>query len=209
MKRSIVTIALLAISICLVSAQENPSWKRLENNIMLGGGLFLESGYLAREENPGAVLRLFYGLDIRLDDQWSVMPGVGLRAQLSQINHFMAVGNDPDGMSLADVFVTARYHFESDGSKMVFGLGPVLSFITSPDTYYVDADPNDPLNGKEKFNRYDIGIQPSITFLRGKHFQWGFEGHIGLLNTMRQYPECNRTGSVHLHNLSVTCGWHF
>ena len=62
-------------------AQQNATWKRLESNFQLGGGLFLESGYLAREENPGAVLRLSYGLDIRLDDQWSVMPGVGLRAQ--------------------------------------------------------------------------------------------------------------------------------
>ena len=170
-------------------AQQNATWKRLESNFQLGGGLFLESGYLAREENPGAVLRLSYGLDIRLDDQWSVMPGVGLRAQLSQIDHFMAVGNDPDGMSLADVFVTARYHFESEGTRMVVGLGPALSIMTSADTYYVDADPSDPLDGKEKFKRYDLGLQPSITFLRGKHFQWGFEGSIGLLNAMRQYPE--------------------
>ena len=191
------------------SAQQNSAWKRLENNFQIGGGLFLESGYLAREENPGAVLRLAYGLDIRLGDQWSVMPGAGLRAQLSQIDHLMAVGNDPDAMSLADVSVTARYHFESDGSRMVVGLGPALSFMTSPDTYYVDADPNDPLDGKEKFKRYDIGLQPSITFLRGKHFQWGFEGSIGLLNAMRQYPEYNCTGSVHIHYLAVTCGWHF
>ena len=162
------------------SAQQNAASKRLESNFQLGGGLFLESGYLAREENPGAVLRLSYGLDIRFNDQWSVMPGVGLRAQLSQIDHFMAVGNDPDGMSLADVFVTARYHFESDGTRMVVGLGPALSIMTSADTYYVDADPSDPLDGKEKFKRYDLGLQPSITFLRGKHFQWGFEGSIGL-----------------------------
>ena len=135
--------------------------------------------------------------------------GVGLRAQLSQIDHFMAVGNDPDGMSLADVFVTARYHFESDGTRMVVGLGPALSIMTSADTYYVDADPSDPLDGKEKFKRYDLGLQPSITFLRGKHFQWGFEGSIGLLNAMRQYPEYKRTGSVHMHYLAVTCGWHF
>ena len=191
------------------SAQQNVLWKRLENNFQLGGGLFLESGYLAREENPGAVLRLSYGLDIRFNDQWSVMPGVGIRTQLSQIDHFMAVGNDPDGMSLADVFVTARYHIESDGARMVVGLGPALSVMTSPDTYYVDADPSDPLNGKEKFKRYDIGFQPSITFLSGKHFQWGFEGSIGLLNAMRQYPEYTRTGSVHLHYIAVTCGWHF
>ena len=208
MKRFLYVLTTILVSVT-ASAQQNTAWKRLESNFQLGGGLFLESGYLAREENPGAVLRLSYGLDIRVNDQWSVMPGVGLRAQLSQIDHFMAVGNDPDGMSLADIFVTARYHFDSNGARMVVGLGPALSFMTSADTYYVDADPSDPLNGKEKFKRYDIGLQPSITFLRGKHFQWGFEGSIGLLNAMRQYPEYNRTGSVHLHYLAVTCGWHF
>ena len=208
MKRFLYVLTTILVSVT-ASAQQNTAWKRLESNFQLGGGLFLDSGYLAREENPGAVIRLSYGLDIRVNDQWSVMPGAGLRAQLSQIDHFMAVGNDPDGMSLADIFVTARYHFDSDGTRMVVGLGPALSFMTSADTYYVDADPSDPLNGKEKFKRYDIGLQPSITFLRGKHFQWGFEGSIGLLNAMRQYPEYNRTGSVHLHYLAVTCGWHF
>ena len=208
MKRFLYVLTTILVSVT-ASAQQNTAWKRLESNFQLGGGLFLESGYLAREENPGAVIRLSYGLDIRVNDQWSVMPGAGLRAQLSQIDHFMAVGNDPDGMSLADIFVTARYHFDSDGTRMVVGLGPALSFMTSADTYYVDADPSDPLNGKEKFKRYDIGLQPSISFLRGKHFQWGFEGSIGLLNAMRQYPEYNRTGSVHLHYLAVTCGWHF
>ena len=208
MKRFLYVLTTILVSVT-ASAQQNTAWKRLESNFQLGGGLFLESGYLAREENPGAVIRLSYGLDIRVNDQWSVMPGAGLRAQLSQIDHFMAVGNDPDGMSLADIFVTARYHFDSDGTRMVVGLGPALSFMTSADTYYVDADPSDPLDGKEKFKRYDIGLQPSITFLRGKHFQWGFEGSIGLLNAMRQYPEYNRTGSVHLHYLAVTCGWHF
>ncbi len=208
MKRALFIMTALVVGVS-ASAQQNASWKRLESNFQLGGGLFLESGYLAREENPGAVLRISYGLDIRLNDQWSVMPGVGLRTQLSQIDHFMAVGNDPDGMSLTDVFVTARYHFESGGTRMVVGLGPALSFMTSPDTYYVDADPSDPLSGKEKFKRYDFGLQPSITFLRGKHFHWGFEGSIGLLNAMRQYPEYNRTGSVHMHYIAVTCGWHF
>ena len=163
MKRPIVTIALLAISVCMVSAQENPSWKRLENNIMLGGGLFLESGSQSYGNNPGAVLRLSYGLDVRLNEKWSVMPGAGLRAQLGDIRHFMWIGGDP----------------------------------------------MDPLNNKEKFKRFDVGLQPSVTFLHGKHFQWGFEGCIGLLNAMRQYPEYNRRGSIHLHYLAVTCGWHF
>lgn len=179
MKQSIVTIALLAISVCMVSAQENPSWKRLENNIMLGGGLFLESGSQSYGNNPGAVLRLSYGLDVRLNEKWSVMPGAGLRAQLGDIRHFMWIGGDPDGMAMADVFVVGRYHFVSDCTRIVVGLGPALSYMVSPDTYYIDADPMDPLNDKEKFKRFDVGLQPSVTFLHGKHFQWGFEGSIG------------------------------
>ena len=209
MKKSIITLALLALTAGLVSAQENQSWKRLENNVLLGGGPFLESGSQSYGNNPGAVLRVSYGLDIRLNEKWSLMPGAGLRTQLSDIRHFGWVGGDPDGMAMADVFVLGRYHFESDGSRIVLGLGPALSYMVSPDTYYVDADPNDPLNDKEKFNRFDVGIQPSVMFLQGKRFQWGFEGSIGLLNAMKQYPEYNRQGSIHLHYLAVTCGWHF
>lgn len=191
------------------SAQENTSWKRLEHNIQLGGGLFLESGLYANEQNPGIVLRVSYGLDIRFNEHWSVMPGASLRAQLGDVRHFMGKGNDPDGMALADVFMTARYHFDIDGFQIVVGLGPALSYMVSPDTYYIDAAPTDPLNNKEKFNRFDVGIQPSVCFLHGKHFQWGFEANIGLLNAMRQYPENNRTGSIHLHYVAITCGWHF
>ena len=67
----------------------------------------------------------------------------------------------------------------------------------------------DPLNGNEKFNRFDLAVQPSVMFLHGKHFQWGLEGSVGLLNAMRQYPEYRRTGSISLHYLALTCGWHF
>ena len=202
MKKSIVFMALLALSMGLAFAQES--------NLMLGGGMFLQSGGgRSYGCNPGAVLRVSYGLDFRLDDKWSVMPGVGLRSQLSDIRHFMWVGGDPDGMALADVFVVGRYHFEYDSSRIAVGLGPALSYMVVKDTYYVDADPNDPLNGKRKFNTVDIGLQPSIVFSRGKHFQWGFEGSLGLLNTKIQYPEYKRTGSIHLHYLAVTCGWHF
>ena len=205
-----VLIACLSLLLGMgASAQENTSWKRLEHNIQLGGGLFLESGLYANEQNPGIVLRVSYGLDIRFNEHWSVMPGASLRAQLGDVRHFMGKGNDPDGMALADVFMTARYHFDIDGSQIVVGLGPALSYMVSPDTYYIDADPTDPLNNKEKFNRFDVGIQPSVCFLHGKHFQWGFEANIGLLNAMRQYPEYNRTGSIHLHYVAITCGWHF
>ena len=208
MKRIAILLAILLTGTG-ARAQENAGGKRLESNIQIGTGLFAETGQWGREEFPGAVLRLSYGLDVWLSEKWSVMPGAGIRAQMGQINHIGWVGGDPDGMSMADLFCQARYHFDADGTKMVVGFGPQLSFMTSTDRYYVDADPGDPLNHKEKFKRCDIALQPSVVFQTGKHFQWGFEASLGLRNMMRQYPEYNRTGSIHLINVMVTCGWRF
>ena len=209
MKKILLTIVLLTLSCTYSLAQENQPWKRLENNIMLGGGLFLESGSQSSGNNPGAVVRVSYGLDVRIDGRWSIMPGAGLRAQLGDIRNFMSKGGDPDGMVMADAFLIGRCHFASDGTRIIVGLGPAVSFMVMPDTYSIDADPGDPMNDKKKFHNIDLGLQPSMTFLHGKHFQWGLECSVGLLNAMRQYPEHNRTGSIHLHYVTLTCGWLF
>ena len=208
MKRLIYSLTAMLLTVT-AAAQHNTGYKRFESNLQLGAGLFLESGDMAWGENPGATLFLSYGLDVRLSDQWSLMPGAGIRFQRGQIDRINNDGSDPDRMCLADVFVSARYHLSSDGAGIVVGLGPAFSFDTCHDTYFIDAYPSDPVNGKEKFRRCDIGLRPSITFLNGEHFQWGFEGNIGLLNVMRQYPESGHTGSIHAHYLAVTCGWRF
>lgn len=205
--RRIVLIAFMAINAGIGAYAQD--YKRLEANLQVAGGLFLESGFHANEQNPGAVLRLSAGVDYRFDEHWSVMPGAGIRCQLGDVRHFGWVGGDPDGMSLADFFVVARYHTVAEGARIVLGLGPALSCMVQPDTYYVDADPSDPLDGKEKFHRFDIGIQPSLTFLVGKHFQWGVEANFGLLNVMKQYPEYDRTGTIRFQYLALTCGLHF
>lgn len=61
--------------ISLWSQETSSSPKRLENNIMIGAGLFGETGNQASDVFPGAVLRLSYGLDLKVSEQWSVMPG--------------------------------------------------------------------------------------------------------------------------------------
>ena len=96
-------------------------------------------------------------------------------------------------------------------SSSVYAFGvPALSYMVAPDTYYIDADPMDPMNGKEKFNRFDLGLQPSVTILRGRHFQWGVEANIGLLNALKQYYTYGWIGGkVHLHYIALSCGWHF
>ena len=86
--RKVIIMAMLVLCAGLASAQE----KRLESNLLLGAGPFLESGtpYLLGE--PGVVLRVSYGLDVRLGGQWSVMPGAGIRIQWGDIRHFGWVG---------------------------------------------------------------------------------------------------------------------
>ena len=205
---------LIVIALCLIlanpaSAQEARSWKRMESNLQLGAGLFGETGRQARDVFPGLALRLSYGLDFRLDEKWSVMPGAGVFARQGEIHHLGWVGGDPEAMTMADVFCQLRYHFEAQGDRIVLGLGPELSYMIAPDRYYIDADPMDPRGGKEKFEKWDIGLQPSLIFQTGKRFQWGFEANVGVRNMLRQYPEYNVTGRVHLHNLLFICGWRF
>lgn len=203
MKRIITSIACVLLCTAAFS-QENT----ITNNIMFGAGAFIETGTDACTDEPGAVMRLSYGLDIPVAPRWSVMSGAGIRAQISDIRHFGWVGGDIHSLSNADLFLIARYHMLENGQSVIFGIGPDISIVTSPDTYYIDADPNDPRNGKETFRRYDVGLQPSVVF-RKERFQWGIEANIGLLNTLEQYPEYNVYGSVHMHTVMFVCGFFF
>ncbi|MBQ9311212.1 MAG: hypothetical protein IJ222_10195 [Bacteroidales bacterium] len=203
-------IALLLISLTAASAQESRlSGKRLQNSVLIAGGLFSESGSMANDVFPGAILRFSYGLDILLNNNWSIMPGAGVRVQVGEINHLGWVGGDPDAMDMADIYCQARYRVQADGATMIIGLGPQISRMIEPDTYYIDANPNDPLDGKDKFTRWSFSLMPSITFQQGKRFQWGFEANIGLSNSMKQYPELGRTGVIRFQYTALTCGWHF
>ena len=186
-----------------VAAQEKQSFRRVEFHLQLGGGLFLESGAGAKDQNPGLVTRQSLGVDIRLNEKWSIMPGFGYRDEMGDYAHFSWDGNDPDYLDLFDFSVVGRYHLGTNANRFVLGLGPAFSYVNSSDTYYIDADPNDPRGGKVKFNKFDIGLQPSVCFLFWKHFQIGLEGNIGLLNMRRQYPQYNMTSSTRLHYLAL------
>ena len=195
-------------------AQNLAPRKQFESNFDIGTGLFVETGNAGSREKPGLALRLSYGLDIALDGKWSLMPGFGTKAQLSEFFHsglFGYVGGDDDEMLIGDVFCLARYRYQLiDGKTAVVGLGPQISYMIVPDRYYYDADPRDPINNKEKFHRWDIGLQPSFVILSGRHFQWGLNAVIGLRNMMLQYPYHSwTTGSIYLHNILFTVGWRF
>lgn len=73
--KKLITITISLMACISLWSQETSSPKRLENNIMIGAGLFGETGNRASDVFPGAVLRFSYGLDVRVCDHWSVMPG--------------------------------------------------------------------------------------------------------------------------------------
>ena len=239
MKRYLCAAAIFLLSLASIRAQEV---KKVESNLMFNSGTFFETGSYGGNFNWGVlfsstnsfrplyllygghVTRLSYGLDIRMSDHWSLMPGVGARVQTASLLGMFGVGGDFDIMAAADAFCVLRYHIPIGEDQIIIGLGPDVSYL-SKDTYYIDADPADPRNGKRKFYRFDYGIQPSVTFRTGKHWQWGLEANIGLRNMRIPYElsyipsgpyaylqeptQISVKGSTYLHTISLTCGFNF
>ena len=192
MKRLLVLLAALVFSAVLFAQAP-----RVEHNVQFGVGTFVYGGnYLELGRTGHLAGRLSYGPDIYVSNQWSVMPELGAKFFFQGLFAIGAVGADFDFFSYLDFTVSGRYHFE-DGT--ILGLGPMLSYTWTPDTYYVDADPTDPLNKKAKNKRVGLSLKPSLTFASAGRWRFGVEAEIGLLNAMVQYPEYQRTGNKHLH----------
>ncbi|MCQ2147412.1 MAG: PorT family protein [Bacteroidales bacterium] len=192
-----VVISLVTVSICsLASAQT----KRLDNNIQLGIGV---SG--SNSGDAGLATKLSYGLDIAITPSWSIMPSIGHQILNEYIFYFGMVGGDYDIFEMATFSVAPRFH--KNGVNI--GVGPYFSWILGDETYYIDADPNDPLNNKSEIGSFDYGIQPSISFDVRKHWRFGVEAEIGLPNVMIQYPEYQMTGTRRLKAIMATACFHF
>ena len=220
MKRILFATALLLFSFSAIQAQE---YKKVESNLMFNRGIFFQTG---SSTDFGFLLsllacrvsRLSYGLDFRMSDRWSLMPGVGARLQNRGSFLFII----PLGViAAADAFCVLRYHIPVGEDQIIIGLGPDVSFL-SKSNYYFGSVAYDPLQDKQEFYRFDYGIQPSVTFRTGKHWQWGLEANFGLRNMRIPYdfyycypdePDYRRhisvKGSTYFHTISLTCGFNF
>lgn len=169
----------------------------VEHNLTIGMGTYTYGGdYLELVRTGHLAGRLSYGLDIYCSERWSVMPELGGKFYWEGVFAIGAVGADFNSFSYLDFTVSARCHLE-DG--LILGLGPMLSYTWTPDKYYIDADPTDPLNRKAKNTPFNLSLRPSLTFAAAGRWRFGVEAEIGLLNAMVQYPEYNRTGNRHIH----------
>ena len=203
--RRIVLGVILLLSIAVTACAQGRT-KRFENIFLAGGGPFLESGSYNGNNAPGLALRLSYGLDIRIDDSWSIMPGIGATGMVGDIRHLGWVGSDTDDYTSVDAFCDVRYHAESEGARIVLGLGPSFCHSKAQDTYYIDADPSDPRNRDHKFRKSGFGLRPSITFEHWGHFKWGIEANVGIRNMRIPHPGHNITGTTRFNNILIFAG---
>ena len=203
------TAVILLSGSLIAEARGISDGKRLESNFQMAAGGYSQSGSRADIFTWGLAVNLSYGLDIRLDERWSLMPGIGARLLSQGILEPRAVGADHDDFNYYDLFLCARYRYEMEGTRFIVSLGPELSKEKFRDTYFLDADPSDPRNNVVKVKPYDFGLRPAWAVEVGRHWRFGVEGHIGLRNVLTQRSDLNLTGSLHLHDITGTVCFYF
>lgn len=209
----ILLTALLMCGAVNVSAQEDAQtttqFKRFEHNFYAGAGVFIDhynepynQSKTFRTDN-GLSVKLGYGLNYYFTEIFSVMAGVAYRNE--ETNAFVSrEGADDDSFTFVDVPITFQVHLndpQTTNNKWMIGLRLVYSHCTSNCDYYIDADPNDPLNSKIKIKDNYISLMPCVAY-EIKHFRFGVEAYIGLNDVNRKY-EGRVSGEKHLHNV---CG---
>ena len=183
-------------------------YKKYTPIIEIGAGLSVEADSGYGERVNGLATELSIGLDIRLDERWSVMPQVGHNVMFGDAWYLFQnyVGADYDVYSFYNAAVLGRYRF---GDGMSIGFGPAYYLTEGESTYYIDADPSDPRNHLDKIKPWDFGVRASVAWDYGKHWRFGALANVGMRNMLCQYPEYGITGRTHLYSFCLTAGFRF
>lgn len=198
MKRTRIALLLIIGFVGVASAQE----RKWEHSVNISVGQF-QSGTVVSYD-PGVSAKLGYGLAYRFTEQFSVKTGIAMREDMeSPIKAYTHEGGDHDFFAFIEVPLVARYHTKDN---LVLALGPVFAFCTYNDTYYIDADPQSPLNGKPKIKDFYVGLQPSIMY-QWKHFALGIEVTCGLMDVKLNHGLT--TGSKYLRQVMGSVAYRF
>lgn len=193
-------IAAMALTGSVAFAQSGT--RSVEPCVSAGIGLWLPS--LMNDTEGGLAIQLSAGLDINMGGAWSVMPAVAYRELADWDGFSDKVGSDNDDYSFVDLSVSARYHA---GNGWTVGIGPYYSVTTRTDSWYIDADPTDPIGGCDKIKRGGYGIQPSADYRIGEHWKLGVLANIGLNNMRVAYPTYKST--EYISSVLFTVGFTF
>lgn len=204
MKRALIVIFAVLCSASL-HAQEG---KKVTPVLEIGTGLSVEANSGYGECVKGLATELSFGLDIRLDEKWSMMPQIGHNIMFGDAWYLFRgyIGADYDVFSFYNASILGRYKLD-DG--IAVGFGPAVFITEGESTYYIDADPSDPRNSLVKIKPWDFGFRASLTNEFGKHWRLGVLANIGLRDMLYQYPDFGITGHTHLFSLCITAGFRF
>ena len=207
MNTRIIIATLLSISIFGISAKAQNE-KKITPVLEIGAGLSVEANSGYGESVKGLATELNLGLDIRLNNKWSVMPQIGHNTMIGDAWYVFLhyVGADYDVFSFYNAAVLGRYWL---GEGVAIGLGPAFYMTEGEETYYIDADPGDPRNSLVKIKPWDVGVRATITKDYGKHWRFGALANVGLHDMLYQYPANGITGHTHLFSICLTAGFRF
>ena len=200
MKHWIVLLTLLVVTDNL-AAQE----KKWEHQLFLSAGLSFH--HKGDHRSNGFTDKIAYGLSYHLNERWALMPGIAVCEVAEHAFRNAHMGADDDHLVFLNLPIIMQLNVERDNDRCTLGLGPVFSFCIGNEHYYVDADPDSPLNHLNKFKTFTIGLQPMITYWLNRHWSLGAEGYIGLMNIRDTHGIAS--GSNHIHSLSATLGYRF
>ena len=208
MKKYKMTLILTVCAIAMHVPSMAQSVKKLTPVVEMGAGLSIEnkSGY--GETVYGLATMISVGLDIRVDEKWSIMPSVGHNTMFGDAIQLFsgAIGSDFDVFDFFNAAILGRLH--SDGG-ITIGFGPVAFLRAHHSTYYIDWDPDDPRNGLEKIKPWDLGLRATFDKELSRHWTLGAQFNAGLRNMMIQYPSAGISGTMHLFSLTFTAGYRF
>ena len=204
MKR--ISVVLLAV-LCSVTINAQEA-RKVTPVLEIGTGLSVEANSGYGECVKGLATELSFGLDIRLDEKWSMMPQIGHNIMFGDAWYLFRgyIGADYDVLSFYNASVLGRYKLD-DG--VAVGFGPAVFITEGESTYYIDADPSDPRGGLVKIKPWDFGFRAALTNDYGKHWRLGVLANVGLRDMLYQHPDVGITGHTHLFSLCITGGFRF
>lgn len=197
-RRLFLACALLCMALS-AQAQHRP----ITHHAFAGLGLLIDSE--GSHSNVGITAKAGYGMNIRLSERWSVMPGVGVR-EMTERPFYDEDGGDDDHFVFLDVPVMLQYHLSATPDGWMFGLGPVFSFCLDNEHHYVNAIPDGYYSEQNKIHTFSVGVQSGVAY-QFKHFRIGIEGNIGLADIARK--DKRFTESKHLHDVMLVVGYRF
>lgn len=199
-------LALFFVFCCTYNAGAQD--QKIENNIYASLGVCFDVDSYRFKTECGLVSKLGYGLNYYFTEKISTMVGVVWHGHSESLLNTNMDGGDFDDFDFLDFPLIFQGHYETLGKgKVMLGVGPVFSFCVGNDDYYIDSDPNDPLNGMEKIKNFNWSIMPCIAY-ELKHFRIGMDVNIGLRN-IRHTNNGLCDGSKRIHDVCLTVGAKF